>query len=150
MKAARKLLDNIKPKVQKGAKFHWLHSTYDAFETFAFVPKTTSKSGSHIHDVIDMKRTMTVVILALMPALLFGMYNVGYQHYLSTGALATTSFFSLFWFGFLKVLPIIIVSYVTGLGIEFLFAQLRGTSSKRGLFGYRNVNSTNYASNIPL
>jgi Na+-transporting NADH:ubiquinone oxidoreductase subunit B len=150
MKAARKLLDNIKPKVQKGAKFHWLHSTYDAFETFAFVPKTTSKSGSHIHDVIDMKRTMTVVILALMPALLFGMYNVGYQHYLSTGVLATTSFFSLFWFGFLKVLPIIIVSYVTGLGIEFLFAQLRGHQVNEGFLVTGMLIPLIMPPNIPL
>ncbi len=132
MKAVRKLLDNIKPKVQKGAKLHWLHSTYDAFETFAFVPKTTSKSGTHIHDVIDMKRTMSIVILALMPALLFGMYNIGYQHFLSTGTLKTTPFFSVFSFGLLKVLPIIVVSYITGLGIEFLFAQVRGHQVNEG------------------
>ena len=130
--------------------FTELHSTYDAFETFAFVPKTTSKSGSHIHDVIDMKRTMTVVILALMPALLFGMYNVGYQHYLSTGALATTSFFSLFWFGFLKVLPIIIVSYVTGLGIEFLFAQLRGHQVNEGFLVTGMLIPLIMPPNIPL
>lgn len=132
MKAVRKLLDNIKPKVQKGARFHWLHSTYDAFETFAFVPKNTSKSGTHIHDVIDMKRTMTVVIIALMPALLFGMYNVGYQHYLSHGTLESTSLMGLFLFGLIKTLPIIIVSYITGLGIEFLFAQLRGHQVNEG------------------
>jgi Na+-transporting NADH:ubiquinone oxidoreductase subunit B len=132
MKAVRKLFDNIKPHVQKGAKFHWLHSTYDAFETFAFVPKTTSKSGAHIHDVIDLKRTMTMVLIALMPALLFGIYNAGYQHFLSNGAAQTTGFFDMFLFGALKVLPIVIVSYATGLGIEFLFAQLRNHQVNEG------------------
>jgi Na+-transporting NADH:ubiquinone oxidoreductase subunit B len=132
MKAVRKLFDNIKPHVQKGAKFHWLHSTYDAFETFAFVPKTTSKSGAHIHDVIDLKRTMSMVLIALMPALLFGIYNAGYQHFLSNGAAQTTGFFDMFLFGALKVLPIVIVSYATGLGIEFLFAQLRNHQVNEG------------------
>lgn len=132
MKAVRKLFDNIKPHVQKGAKFHWLHSTYDAFETFAFVPKTTSKSGAHIHDVIDLKRTMSMVLIALMPALLFGIYNVGYQHFLSNGTAQSTGFFEMALFGTLKVLPIVIVSYATGLGIEFLFAQLRNHQVNEG------------------
>ena len=132
MKAVRKFFDTIKPHVQKGAKFHWLHSTYDAFETFAFVPNTTSKTGSHIHDVIDLKRTMTVVIIALLPALFFGMYNVGYLHYLSEGTAAATGFFDMFFFGAIKVLPIVIVSYVVGLGVEFLFAQLRGHQVNEG------------------
>ncbi len=132
MKAVRKLFDTIKPHVQKGAKFHWLHSTYDAFETFAFVPKTTSKSGAHIHDVIDLKRTMSMVLIALMPALLFGIYNVGYQHFLSNGAAQSTGFFDMFLYGAIKVLPIVIVSYATGLGIEFLFAQLRNHQVNEG------------------
>ncbi|HON18635.1 MAG TPA: NADH:ubiquinone reductase (Na(+)-transporting) subunit B [Salinivirgaceae bacterium] len=132
MKAFRKILDNLKPHVQKGGKFHWLHSTYDAFETFLFTPNTTSKSGTHIHDTIDLKRTMVVVILALIPALLFGMYNVGYQHYLSHGTLAQQNFWSIFWFGIVKVLPIVIVSYVSGLAVEFTFAQLRGHSVNEG------------------
>ncbi|MDD2563300.1 MAG: NADH:ubiquinone reductase (Na(+)-transporting) subunit B [Salinivirgaceae bacterium] len=132
MKAVRKFFDTIKPHVQKGAKFHWLHSTYDAFETFAFVPNTTSKTGSHIHDVIDLKRTMTVVIVALLPALFFGIYNVGYHHYLSEGTAAANGFFDMFLFGAIKVLPIVIVSYVVGLGVEFLFAQLRGHQVNEG------------------
>ena len=100
-----------------------LHSTYDAFETLFFVSDKTNKGGVHVRDAMDLKRTMAVVVLALVPALLFGMYNIGYQHYLSIGK--ESAFFETFFFGFLKVLPIIIVSYTTGLGIEFIFAQIR-------------------------
>lgn len=125
MKFLRNQLDKIKPKFEEGGKFSKLHSTFDAFETFLFVPNTVTKVGSHIRDVIDLKRTMIVVIVALMPALLFGMYNVGYQHALATGTIAEAGFWGMFWFGFLKVLPIIVVSYVVGLGIEFIFAQIR-------------------------
>ena len=107
-------------------------SVFEGFESFLFVPNTTSHSGVHIHDSIDSKRTMTVVIVALLPALLFGMYNVGYQHYLAIGELAQTSFWSLFLFGFLAVLPKIVVSYVVGLGIEFTAAQLRHHEIQEG------------------
>ena len=128
MKWVRNLLDNLKPNFEKGGKLPWLHSTFDAFETFAFVPKTTTKSGAHFRDALDMKRTMTIVIIALLPALLFGTYNVGYQHFHSINP--SLEFFDGFWgnilFGLVKVLPIIIVSYVVGLGIEFGFAQWRG------------------------
>lgn len=123
MKALRNYLDRIKPQFSPGGKYEKLHSTFDAFETFLFVPNKTTVSGSHIRDSIDLKRTMSVVILALLPALLFGMWNVGYQHYLSVGEQG--SFFQLFGYGFLKVLPIIIVSYVSGLAVEFIFAQYR-------------------------
>ncbi|MCX7862487.1 MAG: NADH:ubiquinone reductase (Na(+)-transporting) subunit B [Bacteroidales bacterium] len=119
----RKKIDAIKPHFEKGGKFYFLHSTFDAFETFLFVPNKVTKQGSHIRDAIDLKRTMSVVIIALIPALLFGMYNVGYQYYKAIGQEA--SFFDMFWFGFLKVLPIIIVSYVSGLTVEFIFAQIR-------------------------
>ena len=107
-------------------------SVFEGFESFLFVPNTTSRSGVHIHDSIDSKRTMTVVIVALLPALLFGMYNVGYQHYLAIGDLAQTSFWSVFLFGFLAVLPKIVVSYVVGLGIEFTAAQLRHHEIQEG------------------
>lgn len=123
MKALRKYLDKIKPNFEKGGKLHWLYSTYDAIETFLFVPNVTSKSGVHIHDARDSKRTMSIVILALLPALLFGMYNVGMQHYMAIGQDA--DFLSIFSYGFLAVLPIIVVSYVVGLGIEFAVAQIR-------------------------
>lgn len=130
MKVLKKLVDNIKPTFSKGGKLGFLHSTFDAFETFLFVPDHVTKKGVHIKDSIDLKRTMTMVILALMPALLFGMYNTGYQHNLSIGGDMT--FWAMFWFGFLKVLPLIIVSYVVGLGVEFIAAQIRGHEVNEG------------------
>lgn len=108
------------------------HSVFDGFETFLFTPNTTSKTGVHIHDSIDSKRTMSVVILALLPALLFGMYNVGYQHYMAIGQLDATSFLTVFMFGFLAVLPKIVVSYGVGLGIEFVVAQWKKHEIQEG------------------
>ena len=119
----RKFLDKIKPNFEEGGKFHWLNSTYDAFETFLYVPNRTSKSGVHIHDARDSKRTMVIVILALIPALLMGMYNVGYQHYLAINVQA--GFVGTFLYGLLAILPQIVVSYVVGLGIEFAMAQMK-------------------------
>jgi len=130
MKSLRKFLDRIKPNFEKGGKYQKFRSTFDAFETFLFVPDKVTTVGSHIRDSIDMKRTMTIVIISLLPCLLFGMYNAGYQHFLSTGQAIT--FWPVFWFGFIKVLPIIVVSYVTGLGIEFIFAQVRGHEVNEG------------------
>ncbi|MEG1935793.1 MAG: RnfABCDGE type electron transport complex subunit D, partial [Rikenellaceae bacterium] len=122
----RNFINNIKPAFEKGGRFQALHSTFDAFESFLFVPNTVTKNGSHIRDVIDMKRTMFIVVVALVPALLFGMYNAGLQHFRAMNDLAAASaVMDCFWFGFLKVLPIIIVSYVVGLGIEFIVAQMR-------------------------
>jgi len=130
MNAIRNFVDKIKPNFQKGGRFEYLHSTFDAFETFLFVPNKTTTSGSHIRDYIDMKRTMGWVVIALVPLLLFGMWNVGYQHHLSYGVTATL--WENFFFGALKVLPILIVSYVVGLGIEFMFAQIRGHEVNEG------------------
>lgn len=130
MKFLRRTLDKIKPHVEKGGKFQKFRSTFDAFETFLFVPDHVTKSGSHIRDGIDLKRAMSVVVIALMPALLFGMWNVGYQHFLSLGQ--TGGIFELFWYGFLKVFPIIVVSYVAGLGVEFIFAQIRNHEVNEG------------------
>ena len=126
----RKQVDQIKPNFEKGGKFEKLHSVFDGFETFLFVPDKVTNKGSHIRDYIDMKRTMIIVVLALVPALLFGMWNTGYQYYLSTGSSAT--FMQTFMFGFWKVLPIVILSYATGLGIEFTFAQIRGHEIPEG------------------
>lgn len=106
------------------------HSVFEGLETFLFVPNTTSRSGVHIHDNIDSKRAISVVILALIPALLFGMYNVGYQHYLAIGQ--DTGFVMTFLFGLLAVLPKIVVAYVVGLGIEFTAAQMRGHEIQEG------------------
>ncbi|MBE0662198.1 MAG: NADH:ubiquinone reductase (Na(+)-transporting) subunit B [Bacteroidales bacterium] len=123
MKALRKYIDKIKPQFKPGGRFGMLHSTFDAFETFLFVPNITTLKGSHIRDHIDMKRTMSLVVLAMMPPLLFGIWNVGFQHYRSFGE--AMPLMDNFMFGLAKVLPIIIVSYVTGLAIEFIFAQSR-------------------------
>ncbi|MCU0370831.1 MAG: NADH:ubiquinone reductase (Na(+)-transporting) subunit B [Bacteroidales bacterium] len=130
MKSLRNFLDRVKPQFEKGGKYQKLKSTFEAFETFLFVPDKVTHAGSHIRDAIDMKRTMTVVIIALVPSLLFGIYNVGYQHFLSHGEAA--GFWQMFGFGLIKVLPIIVVSYVVGLGIEFAFAQARGHEVNEG------------------
>ena len=130
MRALKDFIDKQKPNFEKGGKFEKLHSIFDGIETFLFVPNLTSKNGTHIHDAVDSKRTMVVVILALVPALLFGMYNVGYQHYLAVGQ--SVGFWSEFLFGFLAVLPIIIVSYAVGLGIEFAVAQVKGHEIQEG------------------
>ena len=130
MKALRNYLDKIKPNFEEGGKLAMFRSVFDGFETFLFVPNTTSKTGVHIHDSIDSKRTMTVVIIALLPALLFGMYNVGYQHNLAVGS--DPGFLMTFIFGFLAVLPKIIVSYVVGLGIEFMVAQWKKEEIQEG------------------
>ena len=122
-----KWLEDWFEKIEPKGKWSWLGSTYEAFHTFAFTPKTVTKSGSHIRDAVDMKRSIIIVVIALMPALLFGMWNIGYQHYMSVGTLSTFSFplFTCFWFGFLRMLPLIVVSYAVGLFIEFAFAQVR-------------------------
>jgi len=123
MKGLRKYIDSIKPKFRKGGRFAKLESTFDAFETFLFVPKKVTLTGSHIRDSVDLKRTMIIVVVALMPAMIFGMWNVGYQFHKAMGT--SVSILADFWFGFQAVLPIIVVSYVTGLAIEFISAQIR-------------------------
>ena len=131
MKALRNYLDKIKPNFEKGGKFQAFRSVFDGFETFLFVPNSTSKTGVHVHDSIDSKRIMSIVVIALIPALLFGMYNVGYQHYNAVG-MPDAGFFEMFIYGFLAVLPKIIVSYVVGLGIEFVVAQWKNEEIQEG------------------
>ena len=126
----RQIVDKIKPNFEKGGKFQAFRSVFSGFETFLFVPNHTAKSGSNIHDCFDSKRMMIMVCIALVPALLFGMYNVGYQHYLAAGL--DGSFWELFGYGFLAVLPKIIVSYLVGLGIEFTVAQWKGEEIHEG------------------
>ena len=130
MKALRNYLDKIKPNFEEGGKFHAFQSVFDGFETFLFVPSKTAKTGTHIHDAIDSKRIMSIVVISLIPALLFGMYNVGYQHFTHTGG--EGSFLEMFAYGFLAVLPKIIVSYVVGLGIEFVIAQWKKEEIQEG------------------
>ncbi|MCI6701967.1 MAG: NADH:ubiquinone reductase (Na(+)-transporting) subunit B [Prevotella sp.] len=132
MNALRKYLDKIKPSFQEGGKLHMFESVFDGMETFLFVPNKTSQSGANIHDAIDSKRIMSIVVIALIPALLFGMYNIGYQNYLAAGKLAEAGWLDLFFFGFLAVLPKLIVSYVVGLGIEFAWAQWKKEEIQEG------------------
>ena len=132
MSALRNYLNKIKPNFEPEGKLHAFRSIFDGFETFLYVPNTTAKTGVNIHDAIDSKRIMSMVVIALMPAMLFGMYNVGYQNYLAAGTLANASFFEVFFFGFLAVLPKILVSYIVGLGIEFAWAQWKGEEIQEG------------------
>ena len=130
MNFIRKNLDKIKKPFEKGGKLEKLYPAFDAFETFLFVPNHTTKSGSHIRDAVDLKRTMVTVIIALIPALLYGIYNTGYQYFIQTGLEFT--FLDAFLHGLYKILPMIIVSYVVGLSIEFGFAVYRGHSVNEG------------------
>lgn len=130
MKFLKNTLDKLRPHFSKGGKLSFLHSVFDGTETFLFVPSHTTKTGSHIRDGIDLKRTMFFVIIALIPCTLFGMWNIGYQHSLAIGQTATL--FENFLFGFLQTLPIIVVSYGVGLGIEFAFAQVKGHTINEG------------------
>lgn len=130
MKFLRNYLDRIKPNFEQGGRLHAFRSVFEGFESFLFVPDTTSKTGVHIHDANDSKRTMTMVIIALIPCLLFGMYNAGYQHYLSIEQ--SPGFWGTFIFGFAAVMPIVAVSYIVGLGIEFTVAQLKGEEIQEG------------------
>ena len=130
MDSLRKKIDKIKPHFVEGGRFAKLQSVFEGIESFLFVPDKVTFKGSHVRDSIDLKRTMTVVIIALLPAFLFGAYNVGLQHFRSIGADA--GMVQMFWFGFLKILPLVVVSYGVGLGIEFIAAQIRGHEINEG------------------
>ena len=120
----RKIVDNMKPTFSEGGKLSFLASTFDAFETFLFVPDTTTSKGAHIRDCNDMKRTMIVVVLALLPAFLFGCFNTGVQVGLAG--------FNALIYGLVRVLPMVCVSYIVGLGIEFVYAQIRREEVNEG------------------
>lgn len=136
MKWIKNILDNMRPSFEEGGKLYAFHSLFDAMDTFFLTPETTTTSGCHIRDAVDNKRTMFTVVIALIPALLFGMYNIGYQHYLSIGEVHSycENFWGNFWYGFLQVLPMILVSYIVGLGIECIFAQVRKHEVSEGYF----------------
>lgn len=124
MKFLEDFLNRVKPQFEKGGKYEKLYYVFEGFETFLFqLGNTTTGKGVHVKDAIDLKRLMITVVISMIPCLLFGMYNVGYQHYLAVGESA--GFWTSFWLGFKIVLPIIIVSYVVGLGIEFTFATIK-------------------------
>lgn len=123
--------NTVKPGLfEKGGKLGWLHSTVDAFDTFLRVPATVTAKGAHVRDAVDIKRIMIIVVLAVVPAALFGMWNVGYQHNLAVGDLP--GFWNQFFWGLLKVLPLYLVSYIVGLGIEFASAQIKGEEVNEG------------------
>ena len=132
MKFLRNYIDKIKPNFEEGGKLHAFRSLFDGFETFLFVPNETSKSGVNIHDAIDSKRIMSLVVIALMPAMLFGMYNIGLQNAIAAGTVETTTWFSMFLYGLLVMLPKIAVSYIVGLGIEFTVAQWKNEEIHEG------------------
>lgn len=131
MSVFKKYLDKIKPNFEEGGKYHAFRSVFDGMETFLFVPNTTSKTGVNIHDAIDSKRIMSIVVIALLPALLFGMYNVGYQNNIQAGV-TDMQFLPTFLYGLLAVLPKVLVSYIVGLGIEFAWAQWKGEEIQEG------------------
>ena len=130
MNALRKYVDKIKPTFEKGGKLGFLHSTFDAFETFLFVPNTVTRKGSHIRDCVDLKRVMIIAVLSLVPALLFGIWNTGYQHSVAYGL--NWGFWPIVGYGIVKILPLYLVSYIVGLAIEFTSAQLRGHEVNEG------------------
>ena len=126
----RNKIDLIKINFQKGEKFEKFAPAFNAFETLLFVPNHTTQRGSHIRDAVDLKRTMVTVIIALIPALIYGIYNTGYQYYIQLGESFT--FLDAFYHGSLKIVPMIMVSYIVGLGIEFAFAVYRGHEVNEG------------------
>ena len=128
----RQIVDKIKPTFEKGGKLSFLQSTFEGFETFLFVPNTVTLKGAHIRDSIDLKRTMALVVIALVPAVIMGMFNTGYWHFQSIGENIPFWTFDSFWYGFLRVLPLIVVAYGVGLGIEFAIAQVKGHEINEG------------------
>ena len=116
---------------EPGGKLYWLHSTVDAFETFLRVPDTVTRKGAHLRDAVDLKRIMIIAVIAVLPAAAFGMWNVGYQHSLAIGV-GGAHILANFWYGFLKTLPLFVVSYLVGLGIEFASSQIRREEVNEG------------------
>ncbi|MBP5210563.1 MAG: NADH:ubiquinone reductase (Na(+)-transporting) subunit B [Bacteroidales bacterium] len=130
MNGLRKTVDKIKPTFEKGGKLSALGSTFEAFESFLFVPKSTTVRGSHVRDSVDLKRVIIIAMFALIPSILFGMYNIGYQHNLAVGG--DMGFWAIVWYGFLKILPLYLVTYIVGLAIEFGSAQIQGHEVNEG------------------
>ena len=128
----RKFIDKIKPNFEEGGKLYCFHSFFDAMETFFYVPNKVTINGSHVRDAVDMKRNMIYVLIALIPCFLFGTWNIGFQHFSSHGEVATLM--QNFGYGLMKILPLYIVSYVVGLGIEIIFAQIRKEEVNEGFF----------------
>ncbi|MDC1188546.1 NADH:ubiquinone reductase (Na(+)-transporting) subunit B [Flavobacteriales bacterium] len=132
MKFLERLVDKMEPNFEKGGKYEKWFPLFDGFATFLFTPKHTTKKGVHIRDAVDLKRTMNTVIQALIPCLLFGIWNTGFQHYSALGLLEEFGFLDQILFGAIKVLPIVIVSYAVGLGVEFGFCIAKGHPIEEG------------------
>jgi len=130
MKLFKNILESVKPLFVEGGKLEKMYPAYDAFETFLFVPDHTTKSGSHIRDAVDLKRTMAFVVLSLIPCIIFGMWNIGDQYFNAISV--ETNFLNNLIFGFWKFLPLLAVSYAVGLSVEFAFAISRGHSVNEG------------------
>lgn len=125
-------MERIRPSFEAGGRLHAFRSVYEGMDTFLFTPRQTAAArGAQIHDALDSKRIMIMVIVALLPCFFFGMYNTGYQHWLAAGA-SSFPFWELMLYGFLAILPCVIVTYAVGLGIEFAFAQWRGEEIQEG------------------
>ena len=132
MKALKRFMERIRPSFEAGGRLHAFRSVYEGMDTFLFTPRQTAAArGAQIHDALDSKRIMILVIVALLPCFFFGMYNTGYQHWLAAGA-TSFPFWELMLYGFLAILPCVIVTYAVGLGIEFAFAQWRGEEIQEG------------------
>ncbi len=130
MKLFKNILESVKPHFEEGGKLEKMYPAYDAFETFLFVPDHTTKSGSHIRDAVDLKRSMAFVVLSLIPCIIFGMWNIGDQYFNAVSV--ETNFLNNLIFGFWKFLPLLVVSYAVGLSVEFAFAISRGHSVNEG------------------
>lgn len=132
MKALKRFMERIRPSFEAGGRLHAFRSVYEGMDTFLFTPRQTAAAwGAQIHDALDSKRIMIMVIVALLPCFFFGMYNTGYQHWLAAGA-TSFPFWELMLYGFLAILPCVIVTYAVGLGVEFAFAQWRGEEIQEG------------------
>lgn len=124
MKAIRDILDKQKPLFEKGGKFEKFYYLFEAQDTFLFVPKeTTGIKGAQVRDAIDLKRLMITVVVAMIPCLLFGIYNVGHMHYLAIGQAA--AFGEKVLVGATVVLPVVVVAYAAGGLVEVVFAIIR-------------------------
>lgn len=132
MKFLRKIFDNAHEKLNANEKTKKFFPLIDAFDTLMFTPNHVTNKGSHIRDAIDLKRTMMLVIIALVPCLLFGIYNTGYQHFRVLNQLADVSFLEITLKGAFVVLPLIVVSYGSGLLVEFIFAIRNGHTVQEG------------------
>jgi len=130
MNAIRKFFDKVSPTFSEGGKLGFLHSTFDAFESFFFVPNTVTRKGSHVRDCVDIKRVMIIMVFALVPAFLFGTWNIGYQHDVAFNC--GWGFWGMFGYGLLRIIPLYLVSYIVGLAIEFTSAQIRGHEVNEG------------------